>query len=90
MSWSPRQRRKNDLIFAAARAGVRLGLALPRSLILRAFLRAQSKSMLACDFLAVETAPLRRLYVLFFISLRTWISGCGVAAVDHKLGAGDK
>jgi putative transposase len=35
----------------------------------RAFLRAQAASMLACDFLTVETAFLQRIYVLFFISL---------------------
>jgi putative transposase len=37
----------------------------------RAFLRAQAPSMLACDFLTVETAFLQRIYVLFFISLAT-------------------
>jgi transposase InsO family protein len=37
----------------------------------RAFLRAQAASMLACDFITVETAFLRRIYVLFFISLET-------------------
>jgi transposase InsO family protein len=37
----------------------------------RAFLRAQAASVLACDFLAVETAFLQRIYVLFFISLAT-------------------
>jgi putative transposase len=37
----------------------------------RAFLRAQSASMLAGDFLTVETAFLQRIYVLFFISLAT-------------------
>jgi putative transposase len=37
----------------------------------RAFLRAQAASMLACDFLTVETAFLHRIYVLFFISLAT-------------------
>ena len=31
MTWSSRQRRKNDVIFAAASAGIRLGLALPRA-----------------------------------------------------------
>ncbi len=34
-----------------------------------AFLRAQAASILACDFLTVETAFLQRIYVLFFISL---------------------
>jgi transposase InsO family protein len=37
----------------------------------RAFLRAQAASMLACDFLTVESAFLQRIYVLFFISLAT-------------------
>jgi putative transposase len=37
----------------------------------RGFLRAQAASMLACDFLTVETAFLQRIYVLFFISLAT-------------------
>ena len=35
----------------------------------RAFLRAQAGTILACDFLTVETAFLQRIYVLFFISL---------------------
>jgi transposase InsO family protein len=37
----------------------------------RAFLRAQAASMLACDFLTVETIFFQRIYVLFFISLAT-------------------
>jgi len=37
----------------------------------RAFLRAQAASVLACDFLSVETAFLQRVCVLFFISLAT-------------------
>jgi putative transposase len=37
----------------------------------RPFLRAQAASILACDFLTVETAFLQRIYVLFFISLAT-------------------
>jgi putative transposase len=37
----------------------------------RAFLRAQAASMLACDFLTVETAFLQRIDVLFFISMAT-------------------
>jgi putative transposase len=37
----------------------------------RDFLRAQAASVLACDFLTVETAFLQRIYVLFFISLGT-------------------
>jgi putative transposase len=35
----------------------------------RTFLRQQAASMLACDFLTVETAFLQRIHVLFFISL---------------------
>jgi putative transposase len=37
----------------------------------RAFLRQQAATTLACDFLTVETAFLKRIYVLFFISLAT-------------------
>ncbi len=37
----------------------------------RSFLRAQAASVLACDFLTVETAFFQRIYVLFFISLAT-------------------
>jgi putative transposase len=37
----------------------------------RTFLRQQAASMLACDFLTVETAFLQRIHVLFFISLAT-------------------
>jgi putative transposase len=37
----------------------------------RPFLRAQTASVFACDFLTVETAFLQRIYVLSFISLAT-------------------
>jgi putative transposase len=37
----------------------------------REFLRAQAASIVACDFSCVETALLRRYYVLFFIELQT-------------------
>jgi putative transposase len=35
----------------------------------RQFLRQQAATMLACDFLTVETVWLTRIYVLFFVSL---------------------
>jgi putative transposase len=44
----------------------------------REFLRAQAASVVACDFFSVETALLRRYYVLFLIELQTrrvYISG---------------
>ena len=37
----------------------------------RTFLRQQGESMLACDFLTVDTVWLRRLYVLAFLSIGT-------------------
>jgi putative transposase len=37
----------------------------------RAFLRAQAASVLACDFLTVDTVFLQRIYVLFFLSVAT-------------------
>jgi putative transposase len=37
----------------------------------RTFLRAQAQSVIACDFLTVDTVRLRRFYVLFFIELHT-------------------
>jgi len=37
----------------------------------RAFLRQQGASTLACDFFTVETAWLKRIYVLFFITVGT-------------------
>jgi len=36
-----------------------------------AFLRAQAAGVLACNLFTVETVGLTRLYVLFFIELRT-------------------
>ncbi len=45
----------------------------------REFLRTQATSIVACDFFTVETAFLRRYYVLFFIShasRRVWLAGC--------------
>jgi putative transposase len=45
----------------------------------REFLRSQAGSMIACDFMTVETILLRRFYVLFFIahaSRRVWLAGC--------------
>ncbi len=46
---------------------------------LRAFIRQQARSMIACDFFTVETVSLRRIYVLFFIELgtrRVHLAGC--------------
>ena len=37
----------------------------------REFLRAQAASIVACAFFTVDTALLRRYYVLFFIELQT-------------------
>jgi putative transposase len=37
----------------------------------RSFLRQQAATTLACDFFTVETAWLKRIYVLFFLSLET-------------------
>jgi putative transposase len=45
----------------------------------REFLRAQAASIVACDFLTVESVCLRRYYVLFFIAhgnRRVWLAGC--------------
>ena len=45
----------------------------------REFLRAQAASIIACDFLTVETVLLRRYYALFFIAhatRRVWLAGC--------------
>jgi putative transposase len=54
-------------------AGARAGLTW------RQFLRSQAASMLACDFFTVDTVRMRRLYVLFFIELRSrraHLAGC--------------
>jgi putative transposase len=54
-------------------AGERAGLSW------REFLRSQAASMLACDFFTVDTVAMRRLYVLFFIELksrRVHLAGC--------------
>jgi len=45
----------------------------------REFLRAQAASIVACDFLTVESVLLRRYYVLFFLAhanRRVWLAGC--------------
>lgn len=52
----------------------------------RAFLRAQAASIVACDFFTVETAFLRRYYVLFFIELQTrrvHLAGCSAHPSGH-------
>jgi putative transposase len=66
--------------------GIRVGATTIRSMLRRSrigpaprrgspswgeFLRAQAQGIVACDFFTVETAWLRRLYVLFFIELRS-------------------
>jgi putative transposase len=45
----------------------------------REFLRAQAASVVACDFFTIDSAFLRRYYVLFFIAhatRRVWLAGC--------------
>lgn len=56
-----------------------LGPTVRRAPSWREFLRTQAKSIIAVDFFAVDTAWLRRLYVLFFIELgsrRVHLAGC--------------
>ena len=51
----------------------------------REFLRSQASTIVACDFLTVDTVWLRQLYVLFFIevgSRRVWLGG----VTDHPTG----
>ena len=52
----------------------------------REFLQAQATSIVACDFFTVETAFLRRYYVLFFIELssrRVHLAGCSAHPDGH-------
>jgi putative transposase len=52
----------------------------------REFLRQQAKGIVACDFFTVETAFLRRYYVLFFIELQTrrvQLAGCSATPSAH-------
>jgi transposase InsO family protein len=50
-----------------------------RGLAWRAFLGAQARAILACDFFRVETLRLQTLYVLFFLEVgtrRVFLAGC--------------
>jgi hypothetical protein len=54
----------------------------------REFLKSQAASIVACDFLTVETVFLRRFYVLFFVahaSRRVWLGGC-TRKSDRRVG----
>jgi putative transposase len=59
----------------------------------RNFLRQHAATTLACDFFTVETAWLKRIYVLFFISLerrRVELVACTpnpTGGLDHAAGA---
>jgi hypothetical protein len=60
----------------------------PTSVTWRAFLRAQASSIVAIDFLTVETVCPKTLYVLFAIALRTRqvrLVGCGVRKLIRGL-----
>jgi putative transposase len=49
----------------------------------RSFLRQQGNTILACDLFTVDTVWLRRLYVLFFVSIGTRRDAYGLASVTE-------
>jgi putative transposase len=62
---SPSSVRRTLVSAGRGPAGARDGLSW------RQFIRTQARSMIACDFFAVDTVSLRRICVLFFIELST-------------------
>jgi putative transposase len=65
----PRRQRLGDVGPLDPRGGGCAAGAAARRLSWRQFLRPQAAATVACDFLTVETLSLKRIYILFFISL---------------------